>query len=141
MRRLSLLLSALVLLGCGGSDSEPLGLGPTDTNVAGSYALTSSNGRPLPVVAFVTSDEEWDMTSDTFVIAGDNTWNETTNYLVTSLSTGSTRTTSSQSVGTYSIANAQINFTITQGKQTFSGSVTGSYLSVLFNGGHFIYQK
>lgn len=141
MRRLSLLLSALVVLGCGGSDSQPLTLGPTDANVAGTYALTSSNGRPLPLVAFVTAEEEWDMASDQFIIGADGTWSETTNYIVTTLSTGATRTTASQSVGTYAIANAQINFTITQGAIQFTGSVSGTYLSVLFNGGHFIYQR
>jgi len=141
MRRFSLLLSALVLLACGGSDSAPLTLAPTDSNVAGTYNLTSSNGRPLPLVAFVTTDEEWDMLSDQFVINADGTWNETTNYAVTALATAATRDTSSQSVGTYAIANSQINFTITPGSVTFTGSVSGTYLSVLFNGGHFIYQK
>jgi len=140
MRRLSLLVSVLVVLGCG-SDSQPLTLGPTDSNVAGTYNLTSSNGRPLPLVAFVTADEEWDMTSDQFIIGADGTWTETTNYVVTTLATGATRTTASQSVGTYAIANAQINFIITQGAITFTGSVSGTFLSVLFNGGHFIYQK
>ena len=140
MRRLSLLVSVLAVLGCG-SDSQSITLGPTDANVAGTYSLTSSNGRPLPVIAFVTVDEEWDMTSDQFVIGADNTWSETTNYIVTTLATGATRSTSSQSVGTYAIANAQINFTITQGSITFTGSVSGTYLSVLFNGGHFIYQR
>jgi hypothetical protein len=142
MRRLSLLLSALVVLGCTSDNSDRLTLPITDTNVVGTYSLTSSNGRTLPFIVLLTSDEEWDITSDQFVIAADNTWSETTNYLITAVSTGATRTSSTQASGTYAIANGQINFTMTAGGSTpFTGSVTGNILSLLFNGGHFLYSK
>jgi hypothetical protein len=140
MQRACLLLSAAVILGCS-SDSQTVTLGPTDTNIAGTYNLTASNGHSLPVIAFFTATEEWDMTSDQFVIGGDNTWSETTNYVVTAIATGATRTTSSQSTGTYAIANRQINFTITTGNVLFTGSVSGNTLSVLFNGGQFLYVR
>ena len=141
MRRISLLLSALVVLGCS-NDSESLTLPTTDVNVVGTYSLTSSNGRSLPFTVLLTADEQWLITSDQFVIAGDNTWSETTNYLITTLSTGSTRTSSTQASGTYAISNGQINFTMTAGGSTpFTGSVTGNILSLLFNGGHFLYTR
>ena len=142
MRRLSLLLSALVVLGCSSDSSERLTLPLTDANVVGTYSLTSSNGRSLPFIVLLTADEEWDITSDQFVIAGDNTWSETTNYLITSAATGGTRTSSTQAAGTYAISNGQINFAMTAGGNTpFTGSVTGTILSLLFNGGHFLYSK
>jgi hypothetical protein len=104
--------------------------------------LTSSNGRSLPFIVLLSADEEWDITSDQFVIASDNTWAETTNYLITSLSTGGTRTSSTQASGTYAISKGQINFAMTAGGNTpFTGSVTGNILSLLFNGGHFLYSK
>ena len=141
MRRLSLLLSALVVLGCG-SDSEPLTLAPTDANVVGSYTLTSSNGHAVPFPILLTADEEWDISSDQFVIAADNTWMETTNYRITTLASGAQRTSSTQASGTYAIASGQINFAMIVGGNTpFTGSVTGNTLSLLFNGGHFLYTR
>jgi hypothetical protein len=103
--------------------------------------MTAVNGHSLPVIGFFTADEEWDITSDQFVIGADATWTDTTNYLVTSLATGATRTTFSQSTGTYAIANGKINFTITMGNILFTGSVTGNTLSVLYSGGQFLYVR
>ena len=142
MRRAALLVSALVVLGCSSDNSDPLTLPITDTNVVGNYALTSSNGRSLPYTVLLTADEQWVITSDQFVIAADNTWSETTNYLITALSTGGTRTSSTQASGGYAISSGQINFTMTtSGTKSFIGSVTGSILSLLFDGGHFLYSK
>lgn len=142
MRRVALLVSALVVLGCSSDNSDPLTLPVTDTDVVGNYALTSSNGRSLPYTVLLTADEQWVITSDQFVIAADNTWSETTNYLVTALSTGGTRTSSTQASGAYAVSSGQINFTMTMGGTTpFTGSVTGNILSLLFNGGHFLYSK
>jgi hypothetical protein len=142
MRRAALLVSALVVLGCSSDNSDPLTLPITDTNVVGNYALTSSNGRSLPYTVLLTADEQWVITSDQFVIAADNTWSETTNYLITALSTGGTRTSSTQASGGYAISSGQINFTMTTGgTKSFIGSVTGSILSLLFDGGHFLYSK
>jgi hypothetical protein len=141
MRRLSLVLSALVLMGCS-SDSEPASLSPTDVNVVGSYALTTSNGRPLPFVVFLSADEEWDISSDQFVIAADNTWIETTNYTITAFANGAQRTSTTQASGTYAVSSGQIKFTmLTGGSTPFTGSVTGNTLSLLFNGGHFTYTR
>ena len=85
MRRIALLLSALVVLGCSSDNSDELTLPLTDADVAGTYSLTSSNGRSLPFTVLLTADEQWIITSDQFVIASDNTWSETTNYLITAL--------------------------------------------------------
>jgi hypothetical protein len=110
--------------------------------VVGTFALTLSNGRPLPVVARLTNDEEWDITSDQFVIAADNTWNETTNYRVTSFSSGTASTQSTSSSGTYTIANGQINFVMAVGgTATFTGSVSGKSLTILYAGGQFFYTR
>ena len=143
MRRAALLLSALVVLGCSSdNNNNDLTLPLTDANVVGTYSLTSSNGRSLPFTVLLTADEQWVITSDQFVIAADNTWSETTNYLITALSTGGTRTSSTQASGGYAISSGQINFTMTAGGSTpFTGSVTGNVLSLLFNGGHFLYSK
>ena len=68
--------------------------------------------------------------SDAIVIAADNTWNETTNYHVFALSDGDASDHADSVVsGTYTIANGEINFTMTAGgTATFIGSVTGNTL-------------
>ena len=141
MRRLSYLAAILALLGCGHDSEEPT-LAPTDANVAGSYALSTANGRLLPIIVSLTADAEWDLSADNFVISTDNTWTDTTTYAVKSFTAGTVTTQQTGATGTYAIANGQINFTmITGGTATFSGSVTGNTLSLLFNGGHFVYSR
>src|SRR3954451_12082018 len=59
MRHRSLLLSLAAVVACSSDKVSSPTLGPTDANVVGSFSLTSSNGRTLPIVARVTIDEEW----------------------------------------------------------------------------------
>jgi hypothetical protein len=141
MRRLSYLAVILALLGCEQNSAEPT-LAPTDANVVGSYALSTANGRLLPIVVSLTADEEWDLSADRFVISADNTWTDTTTYAVKSFASGSVTARQTGATGTYAIANGQINFIMTTGgTATFPGSVTGNTLSLLFNGGHFVYSR
>jgi len=141
MRRLSLLLSVVALAGCM-RDSQPLTLEPTDADVTGTFSLTSSNGRSLPLIVRLTVDEQWDLVSDQFLISSDNTWKETTNYSIKTFATSALSTQQSVSSGTYTISNKQINFVMTVGGTTpFTGSVTGNNLAVLYNGGQFLYSR
>jgi hypothetical protein len=141
MRRLSILAVMLALLGCEQSSAEPT-LSPTDANVAGAYALTTANGRLLPIIISLTADAEVDMTADRFVIAADNTWTDTTTYAVKSFSDGTVTSQQTGATGTYAIADGQINFIMkTGGTSAFPGSVTGNTLSLLFNGGRFVYLR
>ena len=141
MRRLSCLAVILALLGCGHDSEEPT-LAPTDANVTGSYALSTANGRLLPIIVSLTADAEWDLSADQFMIFADHTWTDTTTYAVKSFTSGAVTTQQTGASGTYAIANGQINFTMfTGGTGTFPGSVTGNTLSLLFNGGHFVYSR
>jgi len=133
--------SLVALFGCGGDTSEFV-LGPTDANVIGAFNLTNSNGNVLPIVARLTPDEEWDMTSDQLVISANNTWTETSNYKVTTYQTGAISTQQTVSSGTYTVADSKINFVMTVGGNgTFVGSVTGNTLALVYNGGHFFYTR
>jgi hypothetical protein len=133
--------SLVALLGCG-SDANEFMLAPTDANVVGTFNLTVSNGRVLPIIARLTVDEEWDMTSDQLVISANNTWTETSNYKVTTFQTGALSMQQTMSSGTYSIADSKINFVMTVGGTgTFIGSVTGNTLALVYNGGHFFYSR
>ena len=141
MRRFSLLVSLVALFGCGGSTADFV-LGPTDANVVGSFNLTNSNGNLLPLVARLTPDEEWDMTSDQLVISANNTWTETSNYKVTTFQTGAISAQQTVSSGTYTVADSKINFIMTAGGNgTFIGSVSGNSLVLVYAGGHFFYTR
>jgi len=146
MRALYVVLLAPVLstlAACGGSTEPQIdtSLKPTSTNVAGSFNLVSANGTAPPFAAFTTSTADWTLVSDTIVVAN-NTWTEATKYSVLSLLDNSTSTQFTVVSGTYAIANAQINFTMTQGGTvTFPGSVTGDTLTIIFSGRRFLYTR
>jgi hypothetical protein len=134
------MVSLAVLSSCGGE--REFTLGPTDANVVGTFALTYSNGRILPLVARITADEEWDMTSDQLIIRADLTWSETSTYRVTAFVTGGVATQQTGSSGTYSIVDSKINFVMTVGGTAmYTGSVSGNTLTMVYNGGHFIYVR
>ena len=141
MRRIALVVSLVVASGCG-SDAPEFTLGPTDANVVGTFALTNSNGRLLPILARLTAEDEWDMTSDQLILRPDLTWSETSNYNVRTFSSGALSTQQTASSGTYSISDSKINFVMTVGgTATYTGSVSGNTLTMIYNGGHFIYTR
>ena len=141
MRRIALMVSLVVLSGCGRTATE-FTLGPTDANVVGIFSLTNSNGRVLPLIARLTADEEWDMTSDQLIIRADLTWSETSSYKVITFLTGAIATQQTTASGTYSIADSKINFVMTVGGSAmYTGSVSGNTLTMIYNGGHFVYAR
>jgi len=141
MRRLALLLLGGSLLGCQ-AESDTFELGPTDPDVSGTFALTTINGGLLPVVARLTSTEEWDLSADTLRISTDSTWTETSFYQVTALSDGTTTTSQSIASGVYAVADKQINFTMrVGGTASFIGAVQGGTLTLVFNDTHFVYLR
>ncbi len=131
-----------IIAACQGSNSEPFQLGPTDANVAGRFSLAAINSNPLPVPALQTTTEVWALTSDTLSIADNGQWTETTVYLVTQNSDGSTSTRTSSIAGTYTIVDQRISFLQTSGgTSTFTGSVQGNNLTLLYQGSHFLYVR
>jgi hypothetical protein len=144
MRRLIIALAAIAALGCGADADSPLPTLPaTSTDVVGDFQLRSANGNALPFVAFTTTTgEAWELASDKIIVSADGKWSETTLYVVHKLSDGTSTSKESVVSGTYAIANAQINFVMTQGgTDTFAGSVVGTELRVLYTGKLFIYVK
>ena len=142
MRRYAiLLLAATGLAGCQTASNDFV-LGPTDADVTGTFGLSSINGGPLPIVAQVTTTDEWDLTADTLRISGDSTFTETSFYDVTSLSDGTVQKTQTVASGIFTVANKQITFTlVVGGTATFIGAVQGSMLTLVYNDSHFIYSR
>jgi hypothetical protein len=142
MRRIAMLLVPVLVGACVSADSS-LSLDPTDTNVAGAFALSSINGSFLPVIASVTATQEFDLTSDTVSIASDGSWTEASVYSVTLLADNSKTTLVTTIGGIYTISSQQINFVQTTGggSVTFAGSVKGNRLTILFSGSQFLYNR
>lgn len=137
-----MLLVPILAGACLSSDSS-LSLDPTDANVAGSFALSTINGGPLPVIASVTTTQEFDLASDTLAITSNGTFSEVSVYTVTLLADGTKSTMVGTIGGTYTIAQQQINFVQTSGggSVSFAGSVKGNVLTVLFGGSQFLYNR
>jgi hypothetical protein len=143
MRRIAMLLVPIVLAACLSAEDSSLNLDPTDTNVAGSFSLSTINGAILPVIASVTTTQEFDLTSDTVSIGSDGTWAEISVYSVTLLADNSKTTLVTTIGGTYAIASQQINFVQTTGggSVSFAGSVKGNRLTIVFGGSQFLYNR
>ncbi|HEX3867329.1 MAG TPA: hypothetical protein VHV78_11285 [Gemmatimonadaceae bacterium] len=142
MRRLSLLLIAVGATACLSTSEPAVTLSPTDLDVGGSFALQLSAGSSLPLLAGFTATQEVDLIADTLVITEPSSWTETSYYVLTNLADGTQTTSQTLSSGTYAIANAAINFTmLVGGSSTFTGSVTGNTLSVLYSGSSYLYTR
>jgi len=142
MRRFPLVVMAVVALGC--KDAIPvLTLDPTDTaNVTGTFQMLFDNGTPLPVPTAVSTVQEEDLVADQLILSSDNSWAETSSFVITSQVDGSQTSQTNHYAGTYAIANGAINFTVTAGASVaFMGSLKGDTLNVLENGSHYIYQR
>jgi hypothetical protein len=141
VRRFALLLLGGSLLGCQ-TATDTFELGPTDANISGTFALTSINGGVLPVLARLSTVDEWDLTADTLRISNDSTWTETSFYNVTMLADGTVSKSQSIASGVYLVSDKQINFTMrVGGTATFIGAVQGSTLTLVFNDNHFVYLR
>jgi len=111
--------------------------------LAGQQRIEAPAYHRLKVQAAVPAEEPVeDMTSDQLIIRADLTWSETSNYKVTTFQTGGISAQQTSSSGTYAIADSKINFVMTNGgTATYTGSVSGNTLTMIYNGGHFIYTR
>ena len=143
MRRFPLVLLVAAAVGCGAAAAgADLTLAPTDADVTGTFNLQTSNGQLLPVSFILKQAQVWSLVADQIILSADNTWVETSTFIVTDLTTGVKTNTQSVVSGTYSIASGKINFIMTVGGNTaFAGSVTGNTLSLVLNGGRFVYSR
>ena len=147
MRRLPFVVAACAAIvsiaACTNTDHPPeFTLPTTDADVAGTFNLTSANGRSLPYTAGLSANQELDVVGDQIVIASNNTWVDTVQYVVTDLVSGAATQTAEGTAGTYTVADGKIQFVMTSGGTSiFAGAVTGNTLTVLFNGQPFVYTR
>ena len=143
MRRLALLLAVLAASACGNTgDTSSLDLPETETNVTGTFNLSLANGRTVPFDAIVTSAETWTLTADKIVLSADNTWVDSTNYVIYNNTFGSSTPHATATAGTWAIESGAINFVMTSGGNvSFVGSVVANNLAVNFNGVRYVYTR
>jgi hypothetical protein len=136
MRRLALVLAAVVPLALAGSCGGDSATGPGDTNIAGSYTLQSVNGNSLPWRPIVVGNDFFEITSGGASINADGTYSLTFNWRE-SIS-GQVSTGSESSVGTYTRNGNAITFTDASDGSTATGTISGRQISVTSEGVVFV---
>lgn len=107
-RTVCFITSVLLLTACGGDSTSP---DPQPT-VAGTYALTAVNDSPVPFAWFVGPNDRMDLLSGYLSLNSNLTYRQRETFRATRYSDGLQITDESIEVGTYSITNGQITFTM-----------------------------
>lgn len=124
--RIAIAAATVALLGACGSDST----GPRNTNVAGTYALSTVDGSNLPFTVPNTGDNTEIVQSATITLSSDSTYSA-----VASGTENGEPTSIITDTGNYSVSGSQVTFTSTviQGGN-YTGSVSGTTLTVTIIG-------
>lgn len=142
MRRLRLVVLLVAAASCQNEPRLDLTLPPTEADVTGTFFLAEANGVQPPFDTQISTTSRQTLTSDAMYVAANNTWADTTNYIVTNLADGTQIPQQTASAGTYTIANGQINFVMTVGGTImFQGAVNSGSLIVNYGNKRFIYTK
>jgi hypothetical protein len=143
MRRVFAFCGAIALAACQNLDAphDDFTLPTTETNVVGTFLLTSANGQVPPYVVAANTEGTEFLVDDRIVLNDDLTWADTTNYR-TELTAGGTNASATATAGSYNISDGHINFTMTTGgNATFLGSVIGNTLTVNFRQHPYVYSR
>jgi hypothetical protein len=135
-------LLAITLLACGGDDPSAPPESPYHL-AAGSYALVSLDGDPLPATIFQEGTLRVDITAATLVLRSDRTFTETLDALNID---GTTQEPERQvHDGTYTITNATAAFVVPAvggfPAFTFSGTLTGTVLTYTDDNATYRYER
>lgn len=122
------LLAALVftLVACGGDKAT----GPQ--SVTGSYTLRTVNGGGLPGVVYQDTQQKFEVTDGTLVLAGDNTWQGTLGARITDLTTNQAQSFPALALsgGTYTLTGSTLTLKDPVDGLTFTGTVSGGTMTV-----------
>ena len=120
--RIAIAAAAVALLGACGSDST----GPRNTNVSGTYALTTVDGSSLPFTIPNTGDNTVIVENATVTLNADSSYTA-----VASGTENGDPATIITDAGHYSVSGSQVTFTssVIQGGN-YTGTVSGSTLTV-----------
>jgi hypothetical protein len=124
--RVAIAAAAVALLGACGSDST----GPKNTNVAGTYTLSTVDGSSLPFTVPNTGDNTEIVQNAMVTLNSDSSYTAVANGTENGEST-----TIITDTGNYSVSGSQVTFTSTViPSGNYTGSVSGSTLTVTIIG-------
>lgn len=108
-------------------------------NVTGNYELMTLNGSPLPTIAYDDGFEQHQLLVETFTIYSDGTY--TDDYTVRVLTQAGSTQQTYRDVGTYQQNNSALQFRDSATGNVFTGSITGSTLTISQLGDVYVYRR
>lgn len=129
MRRLFAVLALATAVACG----ESSGTDPGSATIAGTYSLTTVNGKPLPFV-YQEGNVTATLTADVITLSTTNTWTETYAYTIGGLpQTGS---------GEGTVRRTGNSLTLMLGSlQVYHGTIEGNSLSLTDDFAAYVFTK
>lgn len=138
MRKTLLAITSLVLVLSAAACSD-LATGLGYGNVTGTYNLQTFNGSNLPALFDQTSFQERDLVAETFTLYSDGTY--TDDYRMREIDQNGTSDFNYNDVGTYQQNNNALQFRDSQTGNLFTGSITGSTLTITQFGDVYVFSK
>lgn len=134
MRRLIPLVALAVAVACG-SDSTTQ---PTVASLAGTWALKSVNGSPLPFTLTSTSTSKLELLSDVVNAAANGTYTENLQFRTTI--NGQATTQNQTDAGTFTVNGTAVTLNSTQAG-SITGALSGNTLTLTEEGYVWVFAK
>ena len=122
---IALVVSSTLLFACGSDRATS----PTVVSVAGTWNLTSVNGKPLPFI-FQAADPKLELLAKQFVISDAGTFTYSFSVKATD-DDGTVTTTRRSDTGTNTLADNVVTFRYASDGTTVTASVTGGTMTIL----------
>lgn len=138
MNQLSKVLACITLFvsaSCSGGDSTA----PGTASIAGSYALQTVNGAPLPFVVLQIGSDKIEVTDETVTLSGGDAFTQQGSLRITQ--SGVVSTDSYAEAGVYTRNGTAVNFVFSSDGTTGTGTISGNSLIVAVSGLSLVYRK
>jgi len=137
MNRLSKVLACFTLFvaaSCGGDSTAP-----GTKSVAGSYALQTVNGAPLPFVVLQIGSDRIEVLNETVMLSQGDTFTQQGSLRITQ--NGVVSIDSYAEAGAYTRSGTALNFVFSSDGTTGTGTLSGDTLTVGISGLSLVYRK
>lgn len=136
MNRLSKVLIgfSLAIAACGGDATSP-----GSVSVAGSYALQTVNGSPLPFIVLQIGADKVELLNETVTLSEGGTFTQQGALRVTE--SGFVSTESYADAGTYVRNGTAVAFEFNSDGSTGTGTISGNTITVAVSGFSLVYRK
>jgi len=138
MRKILFAMASIVLVLSAAACSD-LATGLGYGNVTGTYNLQTFNGSSLPALFDQNSFQERDLVAETFTIYSDGTY--TDDYRMRTSDRNGTSDLNYHDAGTYQQNNSALQFRNSSTGDVFTGSITGSTLTITQFGDVYVFSR